>query len=90
MADHRPAAFLPRSDLARELSMSESTVDEMVRRGVLPRPRRLSTGCVRWCWEDVLAALASLKEAPDSGGADPFLAGVSNVTEIKARRRGPA
>lgn len=35
----RRPAYVSRSTLARELSMSDSTVDEMVRRGVLAREK---------------------------------------------------
>ena len=41
------------------MDCAESTVDEMVKRGVLPKPLRLSSGCVRWCWNDVVIALKS-------------------------------
>ncbi len=77
----RPSAYLTCASLARELEMSESTVHEMVRRGVIPQPIKMSRGCVRWCWAEVEAALMS----HGSGGAaapanDPFLEGVRNVT----------
>jgi hypothetical protein len=68
----------------------ESTVDDMVKRGILPQPIRLSTGCVRWCWADVETALASLKdsrEGPESAG-DPYLRGTRNVAKIPEGRRG--
>ena len=55
-----PRAYLTRSDLATELSIGESTVDDMVRKGVLPPPVRMSSGCVRWRWESVDRALLSL------------------------------
>lgn len=84
----RPASYLSRSALAAELDIAESTVDAMVQRGVLPRPVRLSAGCVRWCWKDVETALASLKEGADHAAADPFLAGAANVTKIAEKRRG--
>lgn len=76
----RPTSYVTCSTLARELEVSESTVYEMVRRGVLPNPVKLSNGCVRWCWADVQAALGSLSaghvsEAPH----DPFIAGLKNV-----------
>lgn len=76
----RPPSFMSVATLARELDVSESTVHEMVRRGVLPAPLRLSSGCVRWKWADVQTALISL--APTAGGAevDPFMAGVRNAT----------
>jgi predicted DNA-binding transcriptional regulator AlpA len=82
--------YLSRSRLALALDMAESTVDEMVRRGVLPKPLKLSAGCVRWCWKDVDTALASLKDGANNAPNDPFMAGVSNVTRIEEKRRGTA
>ncbi len=86
-------AYLSRASLAQELDMAESTVDEMVKRGVLPAPVKLSPGCVRYCWADVERALASLKdgarprgEDPESG--DPYIRGAQNVTKISEGRRG--
>jgi predicted DNA-binding transcriptional regulator AlpA len=77
----RPPAFLSCASLARELEISESTVYEMVRRGVLPQPIKMSPGCVRWCWADVEAALRSLGiGSPAEAANDPFLTGVRNVT----------
>ncbi|MBN9233561.1 hypothetical protein QV13_17020 [Mesorhizobium hungaricum] len=80
-ADHsRPPSYITCSTLARELEVSESTVYEMVRRGVLPQPVKLSNGCVRWCWADVESALGSLSVGCASEVAgDPFLAGLKNV-----------
>jgi len=87
----RPSAYLSRASLARELDCSQSTIDEMVKRAVLPVPIRLSPGCVRWCWEDVVTALASLKDsARGSNGivpSDPFMRGALNVTQTKEGRR---
>jgi predicted DNA-binding transcriptional regulator AlpA len=86
----RPA-YPGKARMAVELDCAESTVDELVKRGVLPPPIKLSTGCVRWCWADVETALASLKDAqklPDSGISDPYLRGVRNVTQIQEGRRG--
>lgn len=87
----RPPAYPSRAALAAELAMSETTVDEMVKRGVLPPPIRLSTGCVRWCWADVETALASLKDAqkaPESQPGDPYTRGARNVAKISEGRRG--
>ncbi len=84
----RPPSYLSCASLARELDVSESTVHEMVRRGVIPKPVRLSGGCVRWCWADVEAAIASLKDGPETAPADPFLAGARNVTKASEGRRG--
>lgn len=56
----RPSSYLSCSSLARELDVSESTIQQFVRRGVLPAPVKMSTGCVRWRWADVEIALSSL------------------------------
>jgi predicted DNA-binding transcriptional regulator AlpA len=74
----RPPSYLSCASLAHELDVSETTVQDMVRRGVLPKPLKLSGGCVRWCWADVEAALASLKQQ-GGGESDPFLIGAKNV-----------
>lgn len=77
----RPSSYLSCASLARELDVSETTVHEMVRRGVLPQPIKLSSGCVRWCWVDVQRALGSLPGAGEQGPtSDPFLKGVRDVT----------
>ena len=87
MTDDRPPAYVSRKTLAHELDCAESTVDELVKRGVLPKPLHLSNGCVRWCWGDVVLALASLGKAP-ACGIDPYLSGVKNVaSELQARGR---
>lgn len=76
----RPPSYVTCSTLARELEVSETTVYEMVRRGVLPQPVKLSSGCVRWCWAEVQTALGSLSAGHASDVAnDPFIAGLKNV-----------
>lgn len=90
MSPDRLPSYLARATLAHELDVSESTVDEMVRRGVLPKPLRLSTGCVRWCWQDVQAALVTLKVGAETSVSDPFLVGAQNVTKTSEGRRGAA
>jgi predicted DNA-binding transcriptional regulator AlpA len=82
MAEYWPPSYLSKSTLARELDCAESTVDELVKRGVLPKPFRLSNGCVRWRWADVDTAIASLKDTAAGSEPDPFLAGVRNVTKV--------
>jgi predicted DNA-binding transcriptional regulator AlpA len=76
----RPPSYLSCASLARELDVSETTVQEMVRRGVLPAPIKLSSGCVRWCWADVQAALGSLSSGKTDASDDPFLVGARNAT----------
>lgn len=92
MAHTVPPAYLSRSTLAAQLDMSESTVDEMVRRGVLPRPLRLSNGCVRWSWSAVETALASLAgNGQHTTPEDPYLARIKDASKAKAEsRREPA
>jgi hypothetical protein len=51
-------AYVSRAELAGELSISENSVDEMVRRGVLPGPTRQSSRGPRWSWRAVETALA--------------------------------
>jgi predicted DNA-binding transcriptional regulator AlpA len=81
LESQRPPAYVSKSTLARELDCSESTVDSLVDRGSLPKPIRLSSGCVRWIWDDVVIALHSLKGAESSAG-DPYLKGVQNAPQI--------
>lgn len=76
----RPPSFMSCATLARELDVSESTVHEMVRRGVLPPPVKLSAGCVRWSWVDVQRALGSMTPGSAPCDADPFMMGVRNAT----------
>ena len=75
MSEDRPPAYLSKQHLARELDCAESTVDELVRKGILPKPLRLTGGCVRWCWTEVVTALASLKGTAEET-SDPYLAAV--------------
>lgn len=82
----RPPSYLSAASLARELDVSETTILELVRKGILPRGIKLG-GSVRYSWTEVQAALSSLKgAAADASGGDPFLAGVMNATAPAARR----
>ena len=83
-------AYMSRATLAHALDMVESTVDDFVKRGILPRPIKLSPGCVRWSWDAVRAALDSLSDAGSARSPDdPFMAGVENIVTAP-RRRGVA
>lgn len=85
-ADSRPRSFLSRATLAWELDIAESTVDDFVRRGILPPPVKLTNGCVRWDWDMVKMAVRSLPAPPPPGAAgdtgDPYDAGVKKLGEI--------
>lgn len=80
----RPPSYMSRKELAWELSVSESTVDELVSRGTIPPSVKLTSGCVRWLWPAVETALASLGGAGDDG--DQFMQGAKNA--IKAASEG--
>lgn len=71
----RPAAYLSRESLASELQISESQVDSLVMRAILPKPIRMH-GSVRWRWAEVDAALMALGQG---GEVDPFMQGVGRV-----------
>ncbi|WFS06238.1 hypothetical protein [Methylobacterium sp. 391_Methyba4] len=64
------ASYLTRRALAAELMISESTVDDYVRRGLLPPPIRISPSCVRWRWATVDAILRA-SESPRWSVEDP-------------------
>ncbi|WP_104492734.1 helix-turn-helix transcriptional regulator [Paracoccus denitrificans] len=71
----RPPAYPDKSALAAELCVSEATVDDWTRKGMLPKPRRLA-GSVRWCWAEVEAKLSPPVGVPVS----PFQEALRNVT----------
>lgn len=81
----RPPSFMSRKELAWELSVSESTVDELVRRGVIPPGMKLTPGCVRWSWTAVETALASLAGTTDDG--DPFMQGARHAIQTATEGR---
>lgn len=83
--DQTPA-YMSCATLARQLDVCESTIGAMVQRGVIPKPVKLSPGCVRWCWADVQSALSSLASpAGANDDDDPFIRGVRNVTGQNTR-----
>lgn len=82
----RPA-YMSRATLATYLDISESTVDEMVRRSVLPSPIKLSPGCVRFCWAEVEMALQARKNGAVE--VDKYTAGARNVKAAEGRNRVP-
>jgi predicted DNA-binding transcriptional regulator AlpA len=75
-----PPPYPTKATLAALLDCSESTVDEWVRRGIIPRPIKLPTGGVRWRWEDVDLALKGY--AAGTGGEDPISRGIRNAAQV--------
>jgi hypothetical protein len=78
----RPPSYLSCASLARELDVAESTVRDLVNRGILPPPLALG-GRARWCWADVVTALNSLKPGASAAETDPYLEGVRNAKKDK-------
>ena len=74
----RPPSYLGKARLATELDISETTVDDYVRRGLLPKPVKLG-GSVRWSWSQVQALLDVHSISGPSD--DPFMAGLKNVSQ---------
>ena len=60
----QPPPYVSRIELARALTISENSVEEMVRQGVLPTPAKQSSGGPRWSWRAVEIALALFDPAP--------------------------
>jgi hypothetical protein len=51
-------AYVSRFELAGQLSISERSVEELVRRGILPGPTKLSSRGPKWSWRAVEDALS--------------------------------
>lgn len=67
----RPRTFMRKASLAAELDISESSVDDYVRRGLLPPPCRVG-GAVLFHWPSVEAHLLAMRAG--SVESDPYLA----------------
>ena len=88
-----PPDYVSAQTLAYRLDCSRSTVDDYVRRGLLPRP--ISVGTLqRWRWSDIETWLLhtsvgfSSQESPahdtDPDEEDPYCLGVKRVTPENA------
>lgn len=78
----RPPSYLSCATLARELDLSETTVREMVDRGILPKPIRLGSS-VRWRWGDVQRALGGIADAAGVSTDDPYMVGAVHATSAR-------
>lgn len=74
--------FAKRETLAACLDIEPAYVDQLVKRGVLPRPVRIGEAD-RWLIEDVKEWLR--QGNPYVEVPDPYLTAVGNVTPAKAR-----
>jgi predicted DNA-binding transcriptional regulator AlpA len=82
-----PIDYPSRATMARRLDCSESTIDELVKRGTIPPPIKFSSGMVRWDWAAVQAAISGLKVGASTVITDPFVAGLQNVAQEKSGTR---
>ena len=79
--------FVSAETLAYRLDCSRSTVDDYVRRGLLPTPRIIGN-LQRWRWSEIEAWIASQGAVRDQLGShdadadddDPYSLGVKRVT----------
>lgn len=77
---NRPPSMMSAATLANELDVSESTVRDMVRKGLLPPPKVISRGVVRWEWETVQAYLDG-RPTGRLVAEDPYLMGAHHAAE---------
>lgn len=81
--------YVSADTLAYRLDCSRSTVDDYVRRGLLPKPRSVGN-LQRWRWSDIEAWIAATSDiAMDVGTTslddhDPYIAGVKRVATSQA------
>lgn len=85
-----PPEYLSAESLGHYLDISRSSVDDYVKRGILPKPLRIG-GSVRFRRSDVEVAIAESNGelAPTNGTAlsieeDAFSAGIKSVTPSHA------
>lgn len=83
-----PPLWVDKKALAYKLSRSESTIDDMVKRGVIPQPIRPPGGAPLWRLEDVDRALLSY--APSGDGDDPITRGIRNAAQASKGSREPS
>jgi hypothetical protein len=45
---------------------------------------KLTPGCVRWVWDEIVLALTTLK---DGGAGDPYMAGIEKLGEDDGKKK---
>ena len=84
-----PPEYVSAETLAYLLDYSRSTVDEYVKRGLLPKPEMVGTN-PRWYWPDVRSfirdrnGLATATQTEQAEEDDVFLRGVKRVSTSRA------
>lgn len=79
------AEYVSAETLAARLDCSKTTVHGYVRRGILPRPRRIGE-LVRWKWTEVTERIESIDTGAESHADhdDPYLEGLERGTTEEA------
>ncbi len=79
-----PPDYVSAETLAHRLDCSKSTVQDYVRRGLLPKPLKIGE-LVRWRWTDVERFINDLEAEgnPRADKADPYIVGIENATTEK-------
>jgi predicted DNA-binding transcriptional regulator AlpA len=77
--------YLSKSEVAEAIGVSPSTVDQLVKQGKLPPPARITPSLLRWRWEMVDQALASLIPGSNASLGDQDAEGVRRAIESATR-----
>lgn len=77
--------YMRRETVADRLDMKPAYFDQLVRRGVLPQPRKVGEQML-WSWAEVDAAIKGGKTAEPTTD-DPYLAGARRAAEAPAPRQ---
>lgn len=80
--------YVSAETLAYRLDCSRSTIDDYVRRGLLPQPQMVGN-LQRWRWSDIESWIAVRTGLPTLDGSpvveeDPYMKGVNRVTAPEA------
>lgn len=66
--DNLPDRFLKMRDVMNMTSLGSSTIYRKLEDGIFPRPRELSTKCVRWMESEILEWMRGLPVSEPYGG----------------------
>lgn len=76
-----PPAYLSRSELRHQLSLSDRVINRMMDKNLLPKPYDFD-GNERWRWVEVeLAILASKDNMLEDDEADELMMGIQHVSQ---------
>ncbi len=76
-----PPAYISKSELRRQLSLSNGVIDRMMLKGLLPSPMDFD-GNQRWQWSEVEAYIAKNNKIHDhdtDDEIDDIMAGINDI-----------